>query len=75
MKKLSELKKNQTAKIEEITCNLKLKRRLYELGICTNVSVKVLSISPLKNTYILEVKGYALAVRKDILNQIFVREI
>ena len=75
MKRLSELKKNQVAVIESIETDTKLKRRLFEFGILPNSSVKVLGISPLKNTYLLEVMGYCLAVKRDILKNIFVREV
>lgn len=70
MVKLSQVKMNQSAVILRIDANLHLKRRLLEFGILEGETVKVLSISPLKHTYLFALKNYTLALRKDILDGI-----
>ena len=68
MKLLSELKKNQSTTLKKINADIHLKRRLFEFGLLPNESVKILFVSPLKNTYLIGVKGYTLALRKTILD-------
>ena len=72
IKKMSELTVNQTCKIVEVTANLRLKRRVFELGLIVGEKVKILAISPLKNSFLIMVKNYSLAIRKSILNDILV---
>ena len=69
---LSEIKKNQTVKIRKVAGDIHLKRRLFEFGLLSGQAVSVLSVSPLKNTFIISVRGYALALRKSILESIYV---
>ena len=70
--KLSNLKINQQGKIVFINGDIHLKRRIMELGFVTGQTVKILSISPLKNSYLISIKSYTLALRKDILENVFV---
>ena len=69
---LSEIKVNQRAKITKVQGDIHLKRRLFEFGLLSGQFVSVLSVSPLKNTFIISIRGYALALRKSILENIFV---
>ena len=75
IKPLSQVKKNTNYKISSITGDVYLKRRVLELGILPNEKIKILSISPLKNSYLVAVKNYSLALRKNILDNILVEEI
>ena len=70
--KLSILKENQKAKIVKVLGDMHPKRRLMEFGLLSGQVVSVLSVSPLKNTFMISIRGYALALRKSILENIFV---
>lgn len=73
MKKiLSDLKVREKAKVVAVFGDLHLKRRLFELGILNGQVVEILSISPLKNSYLIAIKNYSLALRKNILQNIMV---
>ena len=72
MRKLNELKINECSKVVQIVADLKLKRRLLELGLVQNEEIKILSISPLKNTFLVEIMNYSLAIRKDVAEKILV---
>lgn len=63
--KLSNMKINQKCKICKIECDIRLKRRLLELGLCNQTVLKIINISPLKNSYLIELRGYVLAIRKS----------
>lgn len=69
---LCDLKKGQSAKVLYLNCDVHLKRRLLELGILKNEVIKILSVSPLKNSYLIAIKNYSLALRKNILQNIIV---
>ena len=71
-KSLCELKVGEKAKISKIDADTHLKRRLFEFGILPDETVNVLSISPLKNSFLVAIKNYTLALRRDILQNISV---
>ena len=71
-KKLSDLKKNEIAIIKKVEGDSHLKRRLFELGMLVGERVQILSISPLKNSFIISLKGYCFAVRRDVAKKILV---
>ena len=71
-KKLNELNKNQSGIICGIQGDVFIKRRLLELGFVNGAEVKVLSVSPLKNTYLLSLQDYVLALRKNSLELVSV---
>lgn len=73
-KRLSEIEKRCVAKIVGISGDVHLRRRLYELGFVEGEKVKILSVSPLKNSFLVSVKNYCLALRKNILNNVVVIE-
>lgn len=52
----------------------KIKRRLYELGLLPEKIIKVTRKSLLSKAYLIEVGGYTLTLRKDIVDKIFVSE-
>lgn len=69
---LSEVKKQVECTVLKISGNLQLKRRLLELGFVKGTSVKIINISPLKNSYLIEVRNYVIAMRKSAVEQICV---
>ena len=66
-KKLNQLSKNQSGIVCGVEGSVFIKRRLLELGFVNGTEVKVISISPLKNTYLLCLNDYVLALRKNSL--------
>lgn len=47
--------------------------RFFELGFIKGQSVKVVASSPFKKVFLLEISGYILSVRKDMLEKIWVK--
>ena len=74
-KNLTEYQQNDTLIIEDIIAPLRLKRRLLDLGFNKGSKVKIINISPLKNSYLLEIHGYIIALRKNAVSSIKVREL
>ena len=72
---LTELKENEICEIVKIDGIMALKRRLLELGFVDNTRIKIINISPLKNSYLLEIRGYIIALRKSAVKNIYVRRI
>ncbi len=71
-KSLIDLKQNQVGIVQSLTGSLHLKRRLLDLGLTTGTSVKVINVSPLKNSFLLEIHGYILALRQNAVRNILV---
>ena len=69
---LSQIKENEVAFISKITGSTHLKRRLLELGFTVGTLIKIVNISPLKSSFLLEIRGYFLALRKNAVSKIFV---
>ncbi len=67
---LSNLKVGETGYITSVNGNLKLKTRLLELGFTKGTLVRVLNISSLKNSYLVEIRGYILALRRGVIKLI-----
>lgn len=72
---LSQLNENQQGEIVCINGIMPLKRRLLELGFVKGTIVKVINISPLKNSYLLQIRGYLLALRKSAVNNIVIKRV
>ena len=70
--KLSNAEINRPLIVNKIECDIKLKRRLLELGLCKGTTVKVINVSPLKHSYLLELRGFVLAVRKNCTDSVYV---
>jgi len=68
VKRLSELVVGQTGKVISVEGDLYIKRRLLELGIIKGTQIKILRVSPLKNTFLIHLHDYSLALRKNSLN-------
>lgn len=74
-KMLSDIKVGKQAKITNVHGDIHIRRRLYELGFVEGEIVKILSASPLKNSFLVSIRGYCLAMRKIILSNIMVNEL
>lgn len=48
----------------------KIKRRLYELGFLSGQVLKISRVSLLKKAYLIEIDGYTLTLRRNILDEI-----
>ena len=72
---LNKLKVSQVGIIKNYSSNIEtnLKRRLLELGFCDEVKVKVVNKSFLGEVVLIEINGYVLAIRKNILKNIMVK--
>ena len=73
VKKLSELNIGQSGVLASVDGDFYLKRRLLQLGIVSGTEISVLSISPLKNTYLVHLRDYSLALRKNSLELVSVK--
>lgn len=74
MVKLNGLKIGQDGIIKSYSSTLdqKLKRRLLELGFCLKSKIKILNFSLLKKVALVEINGYVLSVRRNLLKNIIV---
>lgn len=61
-------------KINDITYNLgdNVKRRLLDLGFTKGEKIRVVGKSLLKKAYLIEIRGYTLTLKKDIVSCILV---
>lgn len=67
---LSSLKTGEAGYITKIGGNIKIKNRLCELGFTKGTLVRVLNISSLKQSFLVEIRGYILALRKSAVSLI-----
>lgn len=65
-------KENIFYKILQINAQIKIKRRLLELGFTNNEKVLILKKSRLKGVFLLQIKGYVLALKKKEVANIIV---
>ncbi len=68
--KLTELKKNQTAKILLVRLDWNLKKRLSEMGFCFGSEIKF--IYEFNTTFAYEIKNSLVALRKEDAENIFI---
>ena len=50
----------------------KLKRRRLELGFCLGTKIRILYVSVFNKVALVEINGYVLSIRKNILKNIYV---
>lgn len=72
---LSKLKAGETAIIKEINLQGILRYRLLELGIVENTKVKLIKYAPLGDPIQISIRGYNLAIRKEIASKIKLEKI
>lgn len=70
---LSECKLNKKYRVVEVNGDLKFKRRLLEFGF-VDTEVQVLHTSSLKGVFLVQLRGYVLAIRRAQAQAILVRE-
>lgn len=68
-------KLNIPYKIKDISGeNKKVVRRFLELGIIKGQAIKILNTSILKKVFLVEIRGYILSVKADLLSYILVEK-
>lgn len=72
IKKLNQMNKNQSGIICSVEGDVYLKRRLLELGFVNGTEVKVLRVSPLKQTFLVTLRNYTIALRSNSLSLVSV---
>lgn len=76
MKRLSELKKGDKAKIIEISSsNREIKRHLLDMGLTRETIVKIKKIAPMGDPIDIELRDYELCISKNELKDIYVEVI
>ncbi|MDD5014809.1 MAG: FeoA family protein [Atribacterota bacterium] len=69
---LSNLKKDEGGLVKKNSTSGELKQKLLDMGIVSNVQVKVLKVAPLGSPIDILIKGYHLALRKEEAEKILV---
>lgn len=74
MKNLLDIKIGQYVKLKsyKLDTPIKIKRRLLDLGFTEGQKLRTIRKSLLGKTYMLELRGFTLTLRKDILSFILV---
>ncbi|MBP3464005.1 MAG: ferrous iron transport protein A [Clostridia bacterium] len=67
---ISKLKPKEKGIIKEINLSGKIRNRLLELGIVENTKVKLIRFAPLGDPIQISIRGYNLAIRKEIAQRI-----
>ena len=67
---LKNLKSGESGYIVNVNGNLKLRSRMLELGFTKGTLVRILNISSLKKSFLIEIRGYILALRSDVISLI-----
>lgn len=67
---LTKLKIGQAGYITNVGGSSKMKTRLLELGFTKGTLVRVINVSSLKESFLIEVRGYMLALRKNAVSLI-----
>ncbi len=73
--KLTEINFNKKAKITKIKLERSLKTRLNSLGVKEGVVIKKTHTSILNNAIMIEVDQTRIAIRKELMESIYVEEI
>lgn len=72
MKTLREIPCGQTAKVNSLTGDGPVKRRIMDMGITKGVDIYVRKVAPLGDPIEVTVRGYELSLRKTDTEMIFV---
>ena len=72
MMTLNRAKINQNYKVVGFDGNDQIMRRFLELGFSVGEKIKIVSTSLQKKVLLIEIRGYLLSVRADLLSRIFV---
>lgn len=63
--------KNKSYKIIKVTGDDKIKRRLLDLGF-VNCNIKILKTSALRQVFLVEIRGFLLAIKRTELSRVLV---
>ena len=69
---LKELKPGESGTVKSIGEKGVMRRRLMDMGVTQGVSIKVIKIAPLGDPIEVNIRGYALSLRKSDAVQIIV---
>ncbi|WP_373208077.1 FeoA family protein [Clostridium paraputrificum] len=69
---LKELKPGEFGTVKSIGEKGVMRRRLMDMGVTPGVSIKVIKIAPLGDPIEINIRGYALSLRKSDAEQIIV---
>ena len=69
---LKELKPGESGTVKSIGEEGVMRRRLMDMGVTQGVSIKVIKIAPLGDPIEVNIRGYALSLRKSDAEQIIV---
>jgi len=72
LKPLSNLKKGESGWVKKNSTTGELKQKLLDMGIVSNVQVKILKVAPLGSPIDILIKGYQLTLRKEEAEKILV---
>ena len=72
LKPLSNLKKGESGLVKKNSNTGELKQKLLDMGIVSNVQLKVLKVAPLGSPIDILIKGYQLTLRKEEAEKILV---
>jgi ferrous iron transport protein A len=72
LKPLSNLKKGESGLVKKNGNTGELKQKLLDMGIVSNVQVKILKVAPLGSPIDILIKGYQLTLRKEEAEKILV---
>ena len=72
MERLSNVKVGQVYKIKKVGGDEKILRRFLELGFAIGVKIKIVSKSLQKKVCLIEIRGYLLSIRTNLLSEIYV---
>ena len=70
---LADCKLNKIYRVVEVAGELKFRRRLLDFGFI-NCDVKVLHTSSLRGNFLVQIRGYVLAIRRAQASAVFVAE-
>ena len=65
LKKLNEMTVGESGKIVSVAGEGKLRRRLFDMGVTPGASVTVVKFAPLGDPIEVNLRGYALTLRKS----------
>ncbi len=72
-KNLGHLGVGETGRIEHLSDNIQLKKRLSEMGLTGGTEITKISVAPLGDPIQYSIRGYRIALRKSEVAQIRVR--
>lgn len=70
MKTLNEIRPGQQVVVKKLHGDGPVKKKLMDMGITRNVNLLVQKVAPLGDPIEIQVRGYALSIRKEDASQI-----